>query len=133
MDKKLEKVKAFVKEHKVEIACAVGAAVCGVVVFAVTKRKLSTKEVVDYIGLLGEKKEVLNNIEVPEELVKYGVDAIDNYSGAVELVTACADTGYKVAVEELGKFGEALCKIPDIKPENKAFVLINIAKEIDNN
>lgn len=132
MDKKLEKVKAFVKEHKEEIACAVGAAALGVVMFAVTKRKLS-KEVVDYITLLGDKKEVLKNIEVPEELVKYGVDTIDNYSGAVELMTDCANTGYKVAVEELGKFGEALCKIPDIKPENKAYVLINIAKEIDNN
>lgn len=132
MDKKLEKVKAFVKEHKVEIACAVGAAALGVVVLAVAKRKLS-KGVVDYITLLGDKKEVLKNIEVPEELVKYGVDTIDNYSGAVELMTAYADTGYKVAVEELGKFGEALCKIPDIKPENKAYVLINIAKKIDNN
>jgi hypothetical protein len=132
MDKKLEKVKAFVREHGVEIACAVGAVVCGVVVFAVTKRKLS-KGVVDYTTLLGDQKEVLKNIEVPEELVKYGVDAIDNYSGAVEFWTACADTGYKVAVADLGKFGEALCKIPDIKPENKACVLINIAKEIDNN
>lgn len=132
MDKKLEKVKAFVTEHKVEIACTVGAAALGVVVLAVTKRKLS-RTVVDYVELLGEKKEVLKNIEVPEELIKYGVDTIDNYSDAVELMTAFADTGYKVAVAELGKFGEALCKIPDIKPENKAYVLINIAKEIDNN
>lgn len=129
MDKKLEKVKAFVKEHKVEIACAAVAAVCGVVVFAVTKRKPNIQKTdVSFIP---------KNIEVPEELVKYGVDAIYNYSGAVELMTAYADTyantGYKVAVEELGKFGEALCKIPDIKPENKAYVLINIAKEIDNN
>lgn len=133
MDKKLEKVKAFVKEHKVEIACAAVAAVCGVVVFAVSKRKPNIQKTdVSFIP---------KNIEVPEELVKYGVDAIYNYSGAVELMTACADTyadacantGYKVAVEELGKFGEALCKIPDIKPENKAYVLINIAKEIDNN
>lgn len=122
MNKKLEKVKVFVKEHKVEIACAVGAAALGVV----AKRKLSK---VNYIIPLVEH----DNIEVPEELVKYGVDRIDNYSGAVELMTSYADQGYKVAVEELGKFGEALCKIPDIKPENKAYVLINIAKEIDNN
>lgn len=122
MNKKLEKVKVFVKEHKVEIACAVGAAALGVV----AKRKLSK---VNYIIPLVEH----DNIEVPEELVKYGVDSIDNYSGAVELMTSYADQGYKVAVEELGKFGEALCKIPDIKPENKAYVLINIAKEIDNN
>lgn len=122
MNKKLEKVKVFVKEHKVEIACAVGAAALGVV----AKRKLSK---VNYIIPLVEH----DNIEVPEELVKYGVDRIDNYSGAVELMTSYTDQGYKVAVEELGKFGEALCKIPDIKPENKAYVLINIAKEIDNN
>lgn len=122
MNKKLEKVKVFVKEHKVEIACAVGAAALGVV----AKRKLSK---VNYIIPLVEH----DNIEVPEELVKYGVDTIDDYNGAVELMTSYADAGYKVAVEELGKFGEALCKIPDIKPENKAYVLINIAKEIDNN
>lgn len=122
MNEKLEKVKVFVKEHKVEIACAVGAAALGVV----TKRKLSK---VNYIIPLVDH----DNIEVPEELVKYGVDRIDNYSGAVELMTSYADQGYKVAVEELGKFGEALCKIPDIKPENKVYVLINIAKEIDNN
>lgn len=122
MNEKLEKVKVFVKEHKVEIACAVGAAALGVV----AKRKLSK---VNYIIPLVDH----DNIEVPEELVKYGVDRIDNYSGAVELMTSYADQGYKVAVEELGKFGEALCKIPDIKPENKAYVLINIAKEIDNN
>lgn len=126
MNKKLEKVKVFVKEHKVEIAYAVGAAALGVV----AKRKLSK---VDYVTPLVDEKEILNNIEVPEELVKYGVDTIDNYGGAVELMTSYANTGYKVAVEELGKFGEALCKIPDIKPENKAYVLINIAKEIDNN
>jgi len=127
MNKKLEKVKVFVKEHKVEIAYAVGVAALGVV----AKRKLSK---VDYATLLDDQKEILyNNIEVPEELVKYGVDKIDNYSGAVELMTSYANQGYKVAVEELGKFGEALCKIPDIKPENKAYVLINIAKEIDNN
>lgn len=122
MNKKLEKVKVFVKEHKVEIACAVGAAALGVV----AKRKLSK---VNYIIPLVDH----DNIEVPEELVKYGVDTIYDYSGAVELMTSYADQGYKVAVEELGKFGEALCKIPDIKPENKAYVLINIAKEIDNN
>lgn len=110
MNEKLEKVKVFVKEHKVEIACAVG-----------------NQETA--ISIIPKPK----NIEVPEELVKYGVDRIDDYSGAVELMTSYADTGYKVAVEELGKFGEALCKIPDIKPENKAYVLINIAKEIDNN
>lgn len=125
MNEKLEKVKVFVKEHKVEIACAVGAAALGVVVLAVDKRKLNIKKTdISFIP---------KNIEVPEELVKYGVDTIDDYNGAVELMTSCADVGYKVAVEELGKFGEALCKIPDIKPENKAYVLINIAKEIDNN
>lgn len=124
MNKKLEKVKVFVKEHKVEIACAVGAASLGVV----AKRKLNNHETV--ISVIPPKPK---NIEVPEELVKYGVDMIDDYSGAVELMTSYDDTGYKVAVEELGKFGEALCKIPDIKPENKAYVLINIAKEIDNN
>ena len=123
MNKKLEKVKVFVKEHKVEIACAVGAAALGVV----AKRKLNIQET--DISFIPKPK----NIEVPEELVKYGVDTIDDYSGAVELMTSLADQGYKVAVEELGKFGEALCKIPDIKPENKAYVLINIAKEIDNN
>lgn len=117
MNEKLEKVKVFVKEHKVEIACAVGAVALGVV----AKRKLNIQEFIP------------KNIEVPEELVKYGVDTIDDYSGAVELMTSYADPGYKVAVEELGKFGEALCKIPDIKPENKAYVLINIAKKIDNN
>lgn len=125
MDKKLEKVKAFVKEHKVEIARAVGAAVCGVVVFAVTKRKPNI-----------QKTDVLfipKNIEVPEELVKYGVEAIDVYDGAVDLHTAYAEPGYKVAVAELGKLGEALCKIPDIKSENLAFLHINIAKEINNN
>ena len=124
MNEKLEKVKVFIKEHKVEIACTVGAAALGVV----AKRKLS-KGIVDYATPLVDR----NNIEVPEELVKYGVDTIDNYSGAVELMTSYADQGYKVAVEELGKFGEALCKIPDIKPENKAYVLINIEKKIDNN
>lgn len=125
MDKKLEKVKAFVKEHKVEIACAVGAAVCGVVVFAVTKRKLNIQKTdVSFIP---------KNIEVPEELVKYGVEAVDVYDGAVDLHTAYADPEYKVAVAELGKLGEALCKIPDIKPESLAFLHINIAKEIDNN
>lgn len=123
MNKKLEKVKVFVKEHKVEIACAVGAAALGVV----AKHKLNNQETA--ISIIPKPK----NIEVPEELVKYGVDRIDNYSGAVELMTSYADQGYKVAVEELGKFGEALCKIPDIKPENKAYVLINIVKEIDNN
>lgn len=127
MDKKLEKVKAFVKEHKVEIACTVGAAVLGVVVFAVTKRKPNIQKTdVSFIP-------IPKNIEVPEELVKYGVKAVDVYSGAVELHTAYADSGYKVAVAELGKFGEALCKIPDIKQENKAYVFVNIAKEIDNN
>lgn len=121
MNKKLEKVKVFVKEHKVEIACVVGAVALGVV----TKRKPNIKKTdISFIP---------KNIEVPEELVKYGVDTIDDYSGAVELMTSYADQGYKVAVEELGKFGEALCKIPDIKPENKAYILINIAKEIDNN
>ena len=121
MNEKLEKVKVFIKEHKVEIACAVGAAALGVV----AKRKLNIQETdISFIP---------KNIEVPEELVKYGVDTIDDYNGAVELMTSYADPGYKVAVEELGKFGEALCKIPDIKPENKAYVLINIAKEIDNN
>lgn len=124
MNEKLEKVKVFVKEHKVEIACAVGAAALGVV----AKRKLS-KGIVDYATPLDYQ----DNIEVPEELIKYGVNTIDNYSGAVELMTSYADQGYKVAVEELGKFGEALCKIPDIKPENKAYVLINIEKKIDNN
>lgn len=123
MNEKLEKVKVFVKEHKVEIAYAVGAVALGVV----AKRKLSIQET--DISFIPKPK----NIEVPEELVKYGVDTIDDYSGAVELMTSYADQGYKVAVEELGKFGEALCKIPDIKPENKAYVLINIAKEIDNN
>lgn len=122
MNKKLEKVKVFVKEHKVEIACAVGAAALGVV----AKHKLNNQETA--ISIIPKPK----NIEVPEELVKYGVDRIDDYSGAVELMTSYADTGYKVAVEELGKFGEALCKIPDIKPENKAYVLINIKKKIDN-
>lgn len=125
MNEKLEKVKVFVKEHKVKIACAVGEAALGVVVLAVAKRKLNIKKTdISFIP---------KNIEVPEELVKYGVDTIDDYNGAVELMTSYADAGYKVAVEELGKFGEALCKIPDIKPENKAYVLINIAKEIDNN
>lgn len=122
MNEKLEKVKVFVKGHKVEIACAVGAAALGVV----AKRKLSK---VNHVIRLVDH----DNIEVPEELVKYGVDTIYDYNGAVELMTSYADAGYKVAVEELGKFGEALCKIPDIKPENKAYVLINIAKEIDNN
>lgn len=121
MNEKLEKVKVFVKEHKVKI----GEAALGVVVLAVAKRKLNIKKTgISFIP---------KNIEVPEELVKYGVNRIDSYSGAVELMTSYADQGYKVAVEELGKFGEALCKIPDIKPENKAYVLINIAKEIDNN
>ena len=116
MDKKIEKLKAFVKENKV----AVGAAVYGVIVFALTKHKPDAKKVVDYI-----KPE---SLEVPKELVKYGVNTVYNYSGAVELVTAHAD----VAVAELGKIGEALCKIPEIKPENKAYVLINIAKDIGN-
>lgn len=126
MNKKLEKVKVFIKEHKVEIAeTLIAAAALGVV----AKRKLNIQETdISFIP-----KIIPKNIEVPEELVKYGVDTIDDYSGAVELMTSYADTGYKVAVEELGKFGEALCKIPDIKPENKAYVLINIAKEIDNN
>lgn len=123
MDKKLEKVKAFVKEHKVEIACAVGAAVVGGIIFAVAKRKLLV------VKKSTEKYLAPEHCKVPEELLKYGVDAVDIYKGAVELM---ADN-YDVAVAELGKFGEALCKIPDIKPENKAFVLINIAKEIDNN
>lgn len=127
MNEKLEKVKVFVKEHKVEIAYAIA---IGAGLVALGERKLSK---VDHATLLVDEKEILNNIEVPEELVKYGVDTIDNYSGAVELMTSYANQGYKVAVEELGKFGEALCKIPDIKPENKAYVLINIAKEIDNN
>lgn len=126
MNKKLEKVKVFIKEHKVEIAeTLIAAAALGVV----AKRKLNIQETdISFIP-----KIIPKNIEVPEELVKYGVDTIDDYSGAVELMTSYADTGYKVPVEELGKFGEALCKIPDIKPENKAYVLINIAKEIDNN
>ena len=68
-------------------------------------------------------------MEVPEELVKYGVDAIDAYSGAIELSTASEyPEGYKVTVAELGAFGEALCKIPGIKPVNKAWLLINMAK-----
>lgn len=131
MNKKLEKVKVFVKEHKVDIAWVVGAAAVGAAAFVVVAKRRG--EVI-HNTLLDDQKEILkNNIEVPKELIKYGVDMIDDYSDTVELMTAYSDTGYKVAVEELGKFGEALCKIPDIKPENKAYVLINIAKEIDNN
>lgn len=124
MDKKTNKVKAFMKEHKKGIAVTVGTAVVGGVIFAVTKHKPDVVKAVEYL-----KPE---NIEIPKELIKYGVDNIDNYTGAVELTTGYAPD-YKVAVAELGRFGEALCKIPDIKPENKAFVLINIAKEIEDN
>lgn len=68
-------------------------------------------------------------LEVPKELVKYGVDSIDDYEKTVEFF---ADK-YSVPVKDLGKFGEALCDIPKVEPESETWILINILKEIDNN
>lgn len=123
MGKKANKVKTFVKKHKVLVGTT-GVAIVGGVIFAVTKHKPNiTSKIVDSVSH--------EHTDVPEELVKFGVDTIDNYSGCVELMTNFAPD-YKVAIDDLGRFGEALCKIPEVKPENKAYVLINIAKTVED-
>lgn len=125
MDKKFNKVKAFAKKHKkaLTIIGVSGMVIIGGTICVMMKRKPTQ------IAITDTKPKLPKKLEVPKELVKYGVDSIDDYEKTVEFF---ADK-YSVPVKDLGKFGEALCDIPKVEPESETWILINIAKEIDNN
>lgn len=127
MDKKFNKVKAFAKKHKkaLTIIGVSGMVIIGGAIYVMMKRKPTQVTITDTKPTPTFPKE----LEVPKELVKYGVDSIDDYEKSVELF---ADK-YSVPVKDLGKFGEALCDIPKVEPESETWILINILKEIGNN
>lgn len=118
LKEKFNKVCNFVSEHKKALAIG-GAVIVGGTKFVVMKSKRKPPELYTIEDLMPKK------IEVPVELVKYGIEDINRFTGAIEFTTGAPD--YKVTVAELGSFGKNLCSISNITPESKVHMLINVA------
>lgn len=122
----MKKIKEFAKKHKTAICTTGTIIVGGVILYALyaSKGKLKTTK----IPIAHVKDVVPIKTSAPEALVKFGVNDVDVYTGAIECMTAFSPH-YSVAVGDLGKFGEALCEVPGITPDSLAFALINVAKQ----
>ena len=106
-------VKKFVKDHKIEIACACLGGVAG----AITVVKV--------------RKGIRDRVSpVPESLVKYGFKTIvEDYDGIQLMVEENLKTNaHSIPLSDLGKFGEALCDIPGIDITKSAWIMIDVAK-----
>lgn len=134
----IKKVKKFIKEHKKEIA--ITASVAAVIGIGIAVKKHSNTGVTIPNAERVPEPKALRDV-FPKRIVmegamlefadKYGVDRIDEYTGAYEFMTSFADSNfnYKVPLSALGEFGEDIIKVlPGLNGDNTAYVLINIAK-----
>lgn len=117
MKKSLKKVKNFVeKHHKIITHVAAGSVVVGSALLLCAISKKKTPNIVECL--------TPENIPVPKELgEKFGVNCIEEYTGAIELISE-----YKAVTADLGEFGKALCEIPSITPNSEVFILVNAKK-----
>jgi hypothetical protein len=134
----IKKVKKFIKEHKKEIAITASvAAVIGIGI--AVKKHSNTSVTIPNAERVPEPKalrDTFPKLNVMDEVMrefadKYGVDRIDEYSGAYEFMTGYIDStgNYKVPLSALGEFGENIIKVlPGLNGDNTAYILINIAK-----
>lgn len=122
-------IKEFAKKNKKKIivAAAVGGTVAAC--FILKKKyggSLLTGETTQ--GADGVvKAKIPSTLPVTPELASLGVDRIENYSGAIELMLE----NYELTVEELGEFGKLLTEIPDanITKDSGCWLLVNVAKD----
>lgn len=121
-------IKEFAKKNKKKIivAAAVGGTVAA---YIILKKKCGGSLLTEATQEAGDavKAKVPPHLPVTPELASLGVDQIENYSGAIELMV----DSYELTVEELGEFGKLLTEIPDanITKDCGCWLLVNVAKD----
>ena len=107
-------VKKFVKDHKIELICGGLGAIAGTA--------LAIK--------IGKNVRSNKTYDAPESLVRYGIAKVVEDSESIQLMidTDLSTNAYAIPIEDLGKFGEALCDIPGVAKANLAWIMIDIVK-----
>lgn len=121
MENKTNKVKEFVKKHKVAIAVGVGTTIV-VAGYLYTKSKG-----VNISEKAASTAKFLRPDVLPAtmELGALGITEVYDYEGAIEVIG-----DYTVKVSDLGKFGEALATVDGITGDHTVYILANVAKQL---
>lgn len=117
MGEKFEKVKAFCKEHKKEIAVAVvtgvGVAV-GVTACVVTKKLDTTKLLTKSLGKTNQKTSIHNDVGI----------TFEEYPDSKGVRSFVAN---KIKLSDIAKLGEEIMKLMDIGKDKEVWAMIEVA------